>query len=195
MPTWSRRDLLRSAAAAGAIGLTGCSGSTSHADAVPRERGESVTDFEVRFIRDTAGSSVLSTSDAPDPDIGGFAYVTDPRDLEDLTFHESEAGSELRAFVEATDLEAESVFLVERAVGECYRVALVGVTREPDGVHADFCQSLRPADVECGAGTEDAVAIGLRLPFPGDDFNSRGTGWSSECEPRPTLAVEDEVDG
>lgn len=195
MSTWSRRDALRSAAAAGALALAGCSGSASHADSVPRERGETVSDFEVTFVRDTGGAPVFSTEDARDPRVGGAEYVTGDDDLQDLAFSESGAGATLRSFVEATDLETESVYLLERAVGECYRVALVSVYREPDGIHADFCQSLGPADVDCSAETEDAVAIGIRLPFPGDDVTSRGSGWSSECEPRPTLAVEGAVDG
>ena len=69
------------------------------------------------------------------------------------------------------------------------------VAREEDGVEADFCRELRPADAACGAEDRVAVGVAIRLPFAGDEFSSLGSGWSSDCDRRPVLAREVVGDG
>lgn len=196
MPGWSRRDALRSVAAAGALALAGCSGEASHSREVPRRHGERVPDPEVMFVRDTDGAPLFwrGDDDETDRSSGAAAYLTDADDVETLSFGDAARVAELRDFIDATDLESESIYLLERPVGECYELALTGVFREDDGVDADFCRLLRPADVDCAADAVDTVGVAIRLPFPGDDFNSRGSGMSSDCRHRPIVAREG-VDG
>lgn len=205
MPGWTRRGALRSIAAAGALALAGCSGEASHSREVPRRHGERVPDPEVTFVRDADGAPLFSRdvdADGDDADgdgspaddlarrAGAGAYLTGADDVEALAFADSPPADELRAFVDATDLESESVYLLAKPVGECYELALTGVFREDDGVDADFCRQLRPADVDCSADAEDTVGVAIRLPFPGDDFDSRGSGTSSDCRHRPIVARE-----
>lgn len=202
MPDWSRRRALQAVATTGAFALAGCSGESSSSSSVPRERGDPVppSDLEVRFVRDTDGEPLFAVGDDRNRDANGdegpadpgrgFEHLTDAEDRERVTFRSTEPAATLRWFVEGTDLEARSVYLLQRPIGECYEARLVGVYREDDGVDADFCQALRPADVECSADARDTLGVGIRLPFPGDSFSSRGAGWSSDCGPRPTVAAE-----
>ena len=198
MPDWSRRRALRTVATAGSLALAGCSGESSRSNDPPPERGEPVPDLEVRFVRDTDGGSPFDTDDEsaststddPDAVTHSFEYLTDRDEFDDLTFPSTTPAAELRSFVDATDFEAESVYLLERAIGECYRANLVAVYRESDGVDVDFCEALRPADVDCSAEAEDAVGVAIRLPFPGEEFNSLGSGWSGDCDRRPIVARE-----
>lgn len=194
MPDWSRRRALQLATAAGSLALAGCSGESSRSNRIPPDRGEPVSDFEVTFVRDSSGGRLFEAEDESGGEPGGFEYLTDGDELDDLTFPSSSAAAELRSFVVETDFDAESVYLVERPIGECYRANLVGVYRETDGVDADFCRELRPADVECSADGTDAIGVAIRLPFPGDEFNSYSSGWSSQCDPRPIVAREGGAD-
>lgn len=203
MPDWSRRRALQAAAATGAFALAGCSGESSRSTSVPPARGDPIpaSDLEVRFVRDTDGEPLFGVDDEFDGEDGddtptdagpGTAaeHLTDVEDRERVRFRSTPAAAELREFVEGTDLESGSVYLLQRPVGECYEARLVGVYREDDGVDADFCRALRPADVDCSADARDTLGVGVRLPFPGDSFSGLGTGWSSDCGRRPTVARE-----
>ena len=142
-----------------------------------------------RFVRDTNGDALFELAGEPERP-GGYEYLTSTDDREDVTFSSSQPASDLRAFVDATDFESESVYLVSRPIGACYEARLVGVFREGNGIDADFCNALRPADVACGADEEDTVGVGIRLPFVEEEFNSFGLGWSGDCGPRTTVARE-----
>jgi hypothetical protein len=199
MPDWSRRRALQAVATTGALALAGCSGETSRSGSVPRDRGEPVPpdEFEVRFVRDTDGGPLFTVGDDDrDREEGtpaveqGTEYLTADGDREELTFRSTEPATALRRFVEGVDLGSRSVYLLQRRLGECYGARLVGVYREDDGVDADFCQALRPADVACSADDRDTVGVAISLPFEGDSFNGYGTGWSSGCERRSTVARE-----
>lgn len=197
MPELSRRDALRSVAATGALVLAGCAGEASHPASVPSV-GEPVADPAVRFARDVDGEALFSVGDDPvespsdrRPRPAAVEFLADGRDREEVTFHETDAGAALRAFVDATDFASEAVYLLEQPIGECWTLALVSVVRESEGgISADFCQQLRPADVACSAGTDDTVGVAIRLPFDGDRTSGLGTGMSSRCGPRPVVATE-----
>ena len=199
MPDWSRRRALQAVATVGALTLAGCSGESSVSREVPRDRGDPVPpdEFEVTFVRDTDGEPLFTVGrddrdgDGRTPEVEqGTEYLTDDDEREDLTFRSTEPAADLRAFVEGVDLDSRSVYLLQRLVGECYEVRLVGVYRETDGVDADFCGALRPADVECSADERDTVGVAISLPFEGDSFGGYGTGWSSGCGHRSTVARE-----
>ena len=190
MPDWSRRRALRTVAAAGSLALAGCSGEASHSTDPPPDRGEPVSDYQVRFVRETDGDRLFETDDGSGDVPHEMEYLTGEDERDDLAFRSTTAATELRSFVDATDFEAESVFLLQRSIGECYQANLVTVYRESDGVDAGFCQELRPADVDCSAEAEDTVGVAIRLPFTGDGFNSVGSGWSGDCDGRPIAAGE-----
>jgi hypothetical protein len=196
MSDWSRRDALQAVTSAAVLAIAGCSGSTSSTDEVPRQRGEPVSDVEVTFARDRKGRSLFELEDHEEDRIGGLHFMTGEDDRDRVTFRSGGPAEKLQSFVKATDLEAESVYLLERTVGACYEVRLTGVYRESDGVEADFCRALRPADVPCASDDEDVVGVAIRLPFDGEDFNSFGSRWGSDCDrPGTTIAREGGDDG
>jgi len=200
MPDWSRRRALRAVAATGAIALTGCSGGSSSSSETPPDRGDPVpsSELEVLFVRDT-GNEPLFEGEGEDGNEGGRArperrtraeFLTSGAARDRVTFHSGSAADDLRAFVDGTDLESGSIYLIERPVSACYEARLVGVYREDDGVDVDLCQALRPAGIACSADGMDTVGVGIRLPFTGDSMSGHGWGWSGECGPRPTVASE-----
>jgi len=195
MPDWSRRHALQAAAAAGALALAGCSGESSSSNEIPRDRGDPVTDLGVRFARDTRGERLFEADDMRENRKGGFEYLATASDREGVTFRSSPPATELRTFVDATDLDANAVYLVQSPIGACYEARLVGVYRESDGIDAEFCEALRPADVECEADDEDTVGIGIRLPFSEESFDSFGLGWGGDCRREPTVAREGGEEG
>lgn len=147
-----------------------------------------MSDVEATFARDRNGRSLFELEEQEEDRIGGLHFLTGEDDRDRVTFRSGDPADELRAFVNATDLESESVYLLERSVGACYEVRLMGVYRESDGVDAEFCRALQPADVACSSDDEDAVAVAIRLPFDGEDFNSFGSRWGSDCD-RPGTAI------
>jgi len=203
MPGWSRRRALRVAAAAGAVTLAGCSGGSSSSGSVPPERGEPVpaSDLDVRFVRDLEGEPLFDveggSDDVTTPEGGGVEgrrtrveYLRDAESRDRVRFRSTTAAEELRAFVDATDLESGSAYLLERPVSACYEARLVGVYRGEGGVNADLCQSFRPADIACSVDGIDTVGIGVRLPFPGDGLSGHGWSWRGDCGDRRTVAGE-----
>jgi hypothetical protein len=191
MPDWSRRHALQAVATTATLGLAGCSSETSRSRSVPPDRGDRVTDYEARFVRNTDGEPVVTVGEPGDEDenedeprirLSEMHHLTDEAELDDIQFRDVTGAADLESFVAATDYESASVYLLQRQVGECYEPRLVGVFREDDGVDAEFCRELRPADVECDAEAHDVFTVAIRLAFPGDDFNSVGSGSSSSCD-------------
>jgi hypothetical protein len=157
----------------------------------------------VRFVRDTDGEPLFDVNRGSDSIAAEDtatrrpaerrprrAYLTDTDGRERVAFRSTAAAKELRTFVDGADLESDSVYLTERLVGECYEARLVGVYRENDGIDADFCEALRPADVECSVEDRDTVGIAIRLAFPGDELSGLGWSWGGDCEHLPTVASE-----
>jgi hypothetical protein len=205
MPDWSRRHALQAAASVGTLALAGCNGGTDRSRSLPPDR-DRVTEYETAFARNEDGEPVFVTGETgtaeeggPDEErrqrVGAVEHVTDDADLDDLRFRDVPGAADLESFLRATDLESRSVYLLQRPIGECYAVRLVGVFREDDGVEADFCRMLRPADVSCAADAEDVYAVAIRLPFPGDDFSGLGTGMSGDCEGRSSVPLTEGGDG
>ena len=201
MPELSRRRALRAAATAGAVALAGCSGGPGSSTPVPRDRGEPVppADMEVLFVRDTDGEPLFAVGDddgatPAGDDIEGRPtrgeYLRDVGSRDRVTFRSTPAAGELRAFVDGTDFESGSVYLLERPVSACYEVRLVGVYRGDDGFEAALCQSFRPADIVCSAGGVDTVGVGVRLPFPGDGLEGHRWSWRGGCGSLRTVASE-----
>lgn len=198
MANWSRRRALQAAIAVSTLSLAGCSGSTSSSEEVPSDRGEPVSDVEVTFARDEQGRHLydFERDNEGAAEAGELLHLTSEDERGRLAFRSTDPATRLRSFVNETDLDAESVYLIETSIGACYEARLLGVSRESDGVDAEFCRALKPADVDCSDGDRDRIGVAIRLPFPGDDFNSIGSRWGSDCEHRGTaIAREGGFDG
>jgi len=194
MSDWSRRRALQAVAAAGSFVLAGC-GDTSGIEDAPPENRDRVTNYETILVRNSDRNRLFGSGDGeadqrdPDDGVSEYHHLNAPDDLHGIQFRDVSGATALQSFVTETDLESKSVFLTQQLVRECYEPRLVGVFRTEDDVDADFCVTLRPADVACTAGTRDVVAIAIRLPFAGDAINSVGSGWSSDCEPFATVPL------
>ena len=192
MTNWSRRRALQAAIAVGTLSIAGCSGSSSSSEEVPSDRGDPVPDVDVRFARDRTGSHLydLDRDNEQDGEFEGgeLVHVTSEDERDRLTFRSTDPATKLGSFVNETDLEGESVYLMETSIGACHEARLLGVYRESDGVDAEFCRALRPADVDCSPEDRDRIGVAIRLPFPADEFTSFGSRWGSGCD-RPGTAI------
>lgn len=177
--------------------LAGCVGGDGGGfdDPPGQRRGQRITDYERLTVRDRdadpvfwrAGDDDEEESAASHSPVGAHVYVASEEDLEGVAFADTEPASELAAFVRETDFDGESVLLESTVVRECYSLRLRGVWREDDGgLETSFCSALRPADAACSADAEDAVGVGIRLPFSLDDVGGFGSQWSSSCDSRPS---------
>ena len=154
-----------------------------------------MSNVEVRFARDRKNRHLYDVDRGNEresgPEAGELLHLTSDDDRDDVTFQSTEPATELRSFVDATDLDSESVFLLETSIGACYEARLLGVYRETDGVDTEFCRALKPADVDCSVDDRDRVGVAIRLPFPGDGFTSIGSSWGSDCEHRGGAAARE----
>lgn len=204
MPDWSRRHALQSAGSVLLTAIAGCNSSSSSSRSVPRDDRDMVDDITVLKVRNTSPTPMVlrrrdqttdarTTEDPPGRRGNLMDYVTDPprEDERAIAFQTDVPGaSDIEAFFDETEFETESIYLAQSTIRECFERHLTGVYREDDGVDAQFCRTLRPADVECSADEHDMTAFAIRLPFPGDDLSSVGGGQSSGCE-RPYRQILD----
>lgn len=196
VPAPSRRALLAGMGASVAAVLAGCS--ASETDSVPSDDGTLVTDYSAALTRSTGKRPPVV---APREDGGGVDGDEASPTPEPLSLHtiESESGAAalefapdatnvaaVRRLVAETAYDDESVFVYQIPIGECYRLKLNYVTRDPDGdPDFEFCQVIRDADTACERRTRDYAAAFVRLPFPGDEYNGYSTGGGSSCDPVP----------
>ncbi|GAA0509410.1 hypothetical protein SAMN04488066_10818 [Halorubrum aquaticum] len=123
---------------------------------------------------------------------GGRRVLVSADDVADLAFADVPEAEELRSFVAETDFETASVYLLSMPIEECYTVSLRSVSVETDELengelhpHAQFCQSLRPADVECETDRIHAVGFAIRLPMAAERSTGSGRGMSGSCPSSP----------
>ncbi|MFB6089670.1 MAG: hypothetical protein ABEJ97_01310 [Halobellus sp.] len=110
----------------------------------------------------------------------------------DLTFADVEGADEARAFLEATDFDAETVYVERHVVGECYRHRLCWIRWTESEIETDYAWILRDADVACEADARDAVTKLIRLPvaLDPDEISSYGSSSGSGRCRRPEGAGE-----
>lgn len=193
MPDWSRRHALQSAGGALLTALAGCNGSDSTNRSVPRDdrgRIDDITVLKVRnatpipmVVRERDRNTEQPTTDVPPKRRGHIMeHVTAETDHGFVFPADVPGALDLKQVFEETDFESESIYLSQTTVSECYDRHLTGVYRESNGVDAQFCGTIRPADVACSTDEYDMTAFAIRLPFVGDNFNSVGGGHSSRCD-------------
>ena len=205
MSALSRRRALHLAGGALLSALAGCDGTDSSSRSVPRENRDRVDDVTVLKVRNTEPTPMViherdreteqtSTEEPPRRRGHLMDHVTDyaPENDDSVFVRSDVAGADhIRRFLEETDFETESVYLSQSTVQECYERHLVGAYREDDGVDAEFCVRLRPADAACETDSYAMTAFLIRLPFAGDNFNSVGGGGGSCDRPGQQLVEPD----
>lgn len=204
MPELTRRRALL-AVASGAAALAGCTGTQD--DDRPTiddrdERERSIDDYTVERVRNedgavlfTRGEELSTTADDERDRYGraGRAVVVTADGLEDLTFGDVPEADRLRSFAAETDFARESLYLAAHPVDACHEIHLQSATVEWDGSddvhpHAQFCQAVRPADVDCSTGTTHTAGFAIRLPVAAEHSTGSGQGMSYSCGPRPPRA-------
>ncbi|VTT85354.1 hypothetical protein DM2_236 [Halorubrum sp. DM2] len=205
-----RRALL--AAASGIAALAGCSGSDSASNSYPSADRRRIDDYELETARDESGGALVTSGDAlPSLSTDERArqrrttnhVLTGSDDLSALTVAETAAGETLRSFLAETDFGSASAYLLAMPVEACRGVRLRSVSVEPDELadgdlhpHADFCQSYRPADVECARDEIHTVGFAIRVPIAADTSTGSGRGMRHSCRPGgpPTVYGRSDAD-
>ncbi|TKX87408.1 hypothetical protein EXE43_03165 [Halorubrum sp. SS5] len=209
----TRRALL-SSAALGAVGaLAGCFGGDPADDSDPVARSSSApgtdTDPTVLKVRNDwrepvlveAGSGGEDGTDggvAPDDDASGDdadgptgvgrELVTTAGRAARIRAAPGVADEDrrrVRAFLDETDYDAETVYVAPAGVRSCQRLEIHSVSWQPGRVEYEYCRELRPPDAACEAGTRVTLALLFRLPVALDE-RIRGSGSSGRSPCRTT---------
>ena len=196
MPALTRRRALHSVVSGIAV-LAGCAGESDRAtiEQPPNER--SLEDYEVHSVRDEDGTVLFYPGDelptVADDEQGriarsGRSILVSQEDIADVTFGDVPEAEELQSFVEATDFDSSSLYLLSMPVKACYEIRLQSVGVERDELengdlhpHADFCQTSRPADVDCEIDETHTVGFAIRLPFAAEQSTGSGRGMANGC--------------
>ena len=198
-----RRVLL--AAASGAVALAGCAGSETASNSYPVRGERPIDGYELERTRDEGGEPILAggekrpsgeTDERPQRRPRARRVLVSGDDLDALDFAETAAAGRLRAFLDGTDFESASAYLLSVPVTACRDVRLQSVGVEPselaDGdLHprADFCRTYRPADVDCDAGELHTVGFAIRIPVAADRSTGSGSGMRGSCGQRERPSV------
>ena len=190
-----RRILL--AAASGVAALAGCAGSETASNSYPVRGERAIDGYEFERTRDEGGEPILTGgAETPSTETGERAQrrprarrvLVSGDDLDALSFADTTAASRLRSFLDETDFESASAYLLSMPVEACRDVRLRSVGVEPselaDGdLHprADFCRTYRPADVECDPDAVHSVGFAIRLPVTAERSSGSGTGMGGSC--------------
>ena len=91
------------------------------------------------------------------------------------------ADSDLAAFISATDLTSETLYLDTQRVKQCYRLSLCYVSWQETEIRTAYGRRLRPYDEACAADQEVTEARLIRLPvaLTADSVTSVGTSTRS----------------
>jgi hypothetical protein len=200
MPDLTRRHALQ-AVASGLAGLAGCAGETERPTIDRRGNRRPVPDYEVRSVRNEDGAVLFSTREEL-PTVtddeqdrlarsSGSVVVSDVG-IDELTFGTVPEAEQLRSFAAATNFDSSSLYLLAMPVEACKEIRLQSATVEWDELeggdlhpHAQFCETFRPADVDCAAGEIHTAGFAIRLPIAAERSRGSGRGMSSSCRPSP----------
>ena len=198
-----RRALL--AAASGIAALAGCAGSDSASNSYPVRGDQPIDGYELERARDESGEPILTGGEetpSSETDERGRRRPRARRvlvsgdGLDALDFAETAAADRLRSFLDGTDFESASAYLLSMPVTACRDVRLRSVAVEPselaDGdLHprADFCRAYRPADVECDPEAVHTVGFAIRLPVAAERSSGSGMGMRGSCRQGDPPAV------
>ena len=178
----TRRRLLRTAAAATAIGLAGCNGRVGERSGTSRSVSENADstipggtterDPETLLVRaDTDGPPVRVDGDEGTPELPRrqssrlFYAVIDTRSRADrLLVADGLDADAVAAFRSSTAFDSETLYLETRRVEECFRLRLCGVSWTADRIRTAYARELRPYDERCAAGEAVYESRLIRLP-------------------------------
>ena len=180
--------------------MAGCNGTAeSSGTAVSTEPNadppdDAVTDPASVVVRAPLDEPVLREgTDGTDPDSDARVdewrhnLIADSETAASLSVADVDSAEAARQFLEATDFDAETVYVERHAVGECYDQRLCWIRWTAERVETSYARVLRDADVACSADVRVGVTHLVRLPAALDpDQVSRfsSSGGSGRCRRR-----------
>lgn len=210
MIPFTRRRLLRGAAAALLAGAAGCNGEAGRS--VTGTPGEGRFDgivpeyYSLRNTEnepplqlhpptgtETATGTERASSERRVRDVRGF--VASDEVANRVAFADVEGADGARRFLADTDYESETVYVETRSVRECYSLSLCNVSWTQSSIHTYYGSVYRDADVACDVDATDAVSTLIRIPevLDPDAVRNHGSGWgSSGCHLRRRARGTDE---
>lgn len=199
--TSDMRPLTRRNALHGVAGLftllAGCSatnhGSSESGD--PESGGKVATDPETFSLRVSgrrtaiwyAETETASSTDEGPPRLE-TRFVTDADRAESMSFA-PEVGDEAEAareFLTSTDYDAETVYIEQSRVGECFRLEFCHVRWTDTEIDTSYVRRYRDADVACETTANDTVVQFIRVPdtLNPESISGYGSQYSSGgCPP------------
>jgi len=177
----SRRRLLAAAVAA-SVPLAGCSRTVSESErpTTPTEAAESDSgvggstgEFEYAYLR---GNDDRAVAWLPDEERSTTEVrrrpgrlVVDERERADgLQYADVDGADEAAAFVAAADFDAETVYVDQQRVDDCYRLDLCDVEWTTRGFSFSYGRVGLPYDVRCEADADVVEARFVKVPEPLD---------------------------
>lgn len=192
----SRRRVLGAGAAAVAALLAGCSDGTARDPPEDERRGppdDAITDPAIETLRADGDEPIVRPPDEESPP--SLLFLTDAESAAAVEFDREPAGTDdVRAFLEETDYEEETVVVSQEPVGECYERRFDYLVADEDDFDLEFCGVMRPATVACEVGREEMQSTFVRVPYPYDQPpTTAGVGEGSSC--RSAVPDEDDAEG
>ena len=214
MVSLTRRTLL-----SGAVGLTaalaGCSGQRgSSAESTPTASQDdgptgpvsgSETDPETLLVRTEAERPPIWTAN-PDgrPTVSrhhrwrNHIVVDGSERAERISVADAVDGDRVASFLDATEFDAETVYIEMGQVAACFRLDLCRIGWSAGEISTDYARRSRPYTARCAVDESVVEARLIRIPaaLDADDVNSYsssiGTG---ECDPQRGRAAGDDTPG
>ncbi|CCQ36249.1 uncharacterized protein Nmlp_2066 [Natronomonas moolapensis 8.8.11] len=198
----TRRRLLRTAAAATAVGLAGCNGSVGERSGTSRSVSENAdstipggtTEHDPEMLLVRAGTDELpvridgdgGTPESHDPQPSRLSYaVIDTRSrAERLVAADGVDVDAVTAFGSATAFDSEALYLETRRVEECFRLRLCGISWTTEQIRTAYARELRPYDERCSAGESVFESRLIRLPAALDRAAVSSYGSSTDGQGR-----------
>ncbi|WP_248895598.1 hypothetical protein [Haloplanus halobius] len=188
MPSLTRRRALHGVVALLA-GVAGCAGEQSAGSSYPPESIENVDlDPDSYSLRHAERTPVVWSGEQPTPvteteaetrwHLRHHLLVADASDAADISFADIERAGDARAFLDATDYDAATVYVEQTPVEECFENELCHVRWSETEVTTSYARRYRDADVACETGAEDVVATLIRIPATLDPSEVSGYGSS-----------------
>lgn len=204
----TRRRALRGVVGSLAF-LAGCSGedSNSGASAWPttsRPNAETVTDPDAAVVRLSGeGSAVWRAANGTDENRRrtrlGNEFLTDAQAADSLSFAaDAENVPTVRSFLDSTDYDAETVYVEQTAVGECFRRKLCSVRWTDGEIRTRYVRRFRDVDTSCETGVRDTVAWFIRIPdtIDPDAIDGYSSRYGSDgCRPPGERRIDGHEDG
>ncbi|SFG91287.1 hypothetical protein SAMN04488063_3266 [Halopelagius inordinatus] len=204
----TRRRALRGVVGSLAF-LAGCSGEDSNGGAsawptTSRPNAETVTDPDAAVVRLSGEESAVwreaeGTDENPRRTRLGNEFLTDARAADSLSFAaDAENVAEARSFLDSTDYDAETVYVEQTAVGECFRRELCSVRWTDTEIRTRYARRFRDVDASCETDARDTVAWFIRVPdtIDPDAIDGYGSRYGSDgCRPPGERRVDGREDG